>query len=156
MILLPAQDDPVVPPVLTVSVDIKPGSVTNPFNIRSEGLLPVAILGSPDVNISQVDLSSIRLAGLAPVRSAVSDLQGDGYADLVLHFRDQDVAGVLVGVTDGEVVGLELAGVLQDGTVLKGTDSITVMVKESKKDKEQHGKRDAREDRKPKDDHRRS
>jgi hypothetical protein len=132
MIMLPAQDDPVV---LTVSVDIKPGSVTNPFNIRSEGLLPVAILGSPKVNVSQVDLTSIKLAGITPVRSAVSDLQGDGYADLVLHFRNQDLAGVLVGVTDGEVVGLELTGVLLDGTVLKGTDSITVMAKQGKKDK---------------------
>lgn len=135
MIMLPAQDDPVVPPVLTVSVDIKPGSVTNPFNIRSEGLLPVAILGSPKVNVSQVDLTSIKLAGITPVRSAVSNLQGDGYANLVLHFRNQDLAGVLVGVTDGEVVGLELTGVLLDGTVLKGTDSITVMAKQGKQDK---------------------
>jgi hypothetical protein len=45
------------------------------------------------------------------------------------------LAGVLVGVTDGEVVGLELTGVLLDGTVLKGTDLITVMAKQGKKDK---------------------
>jgi hypothetical protein len=165
MIMLPAQDDPVVPPVLTVSVDIKPGSATNPFNVRAEGLLPVAILGTAEVNVGQIDRASLKLAGISPVRYSVSDLQNDGYPDLVLHFRDQDVAGVLAGVADGEVVGLELTGVLLNGTAIKGTDSITVQAKKDKKDKkekkdkkdeDQHGKKDAREDHKSKDDHRRS
>lgn len=132
MLLLPADDDPIIH---RVTMDIKPGSATNPFNIRSQGQLPVAVLGSAEVNVGQIDIASLKLAGLTPIRYEVTDVQGDGYADLVLHFRDQDVARVLAGVTDGEVVGLELTGVLRDSTLLKGTDSVTVMVKPGKKDK---------------------
>lgn len=132
MLLLPADDDPVVH---KVAVDIKPDSATNPFNIKAQGMLPVAVLGSAEVAAGQVDPASLKLAGVAPVRYEVVDLQGDGYADLVLHFRDQDVARVLAGVPDGEVVGLELTGVLRDGTLLKGTDTVTVQAKPGKKGK---------------------
>ena len=132
MLLLPADDDPVV---LTVAVDIKPGSATNPFNLKAKGVLPVAILGSQDLEVGQIDPASLQLAGISPIRCKVSDVQGDGTPDLVLHFRDQDVARVLGGATDGEIVGLELTGVLRDGTLLKGADSVKVQVKPGKKGK---------------------
>lgn len=132
MLMLPASDDPIVPTEQIVTLDIKPGSTENPFNTDAQGVLPVAIMGSAELDVSQIVPASIKLAGISPVRSVVTDLQLDGYADDLLHFRDQDIAGLLTGVTDGEVVALELSGMLQDGTPIKGTDSITVKVKKAK------------------------
>lgn len=129
MLLLPAEDDPDVPPVKTVAVDIKPGSAKNPFNVKSKGRLPVVIPGSVDLQVSKIVTSSVKLAGIAPVRCAIAYIQGDGYPDLVCHFRDQDIASVLAGKANGEVVPLELTGKLLDNTEIKGTDSVTVIRK---------------------------
>jgi hypothetical protein len=50
---------------LKVSVDIKPGSCPNPFNPRSEGSVPVAIVGTPDFGPeSMVDPATVKLAGV--------------------------------------------------------------------------------------------
>lgn len=133
MILLPAEDDPDVPQVKEVAVDIKPGSEKNPFNTGSKGVLPVAILGSAGTDVAQIDLASVKLAGLVPVKTAVTDIQADGYADVVMHFRDQDVAGLLAGSINGEVVGLELTGTMLDGTLITGTDTLTLIVEKGKK-----------------------
>lgn len=128
MVLVPAEDDP--SPFQTVMVDIIPESTVNTFNIQSKGMVPVAILGSPELNVSQIDPASIKLAGLGPVRQSISDLQGDGFPDTLLHFRGQDIAGLLTGgVTNGAVVELELSGTLLDGTAIRGSDSVTVVLK---------------------------
>lgn len=129
MLLLPAQDDPVVPTVKAVVVDIKPGSAKNPFNVKSKGVLPVAIPGSSEVDVSQIDAASVKLAGVTPLRCDLTDVNADGYADLVFQFRDQDIAGVLAGVADGEVVELQVTGALLDATAIEGTDTVTVIRK---------------------------
>jgi hypothetical protein len=146
MLMLPAEDDPVGPVVKTVTLDIKPGSVKNPFNMDAEGRLPVAIMGSAELDVSLIDPSSIKLATLAPVHYAITDIQSDGYADVVVLFRDKDVADLLPAVVDGEVVGLELTGALKDGTLITGSDSITVQVKKDRKH-ENHEKQDKDKDR---------
>lgn len=139
MLMLPAEDDP-GPVVRTVAIDIKPGSAKTPFNIKSQGRLPVVILGSADLDVRKIEPASLKLATVAPVHYSVSDIQDDGYADLVLQFLDRDVAALVPGAVDGEVVGLELTGALNDGTQIKGTDSITVQLKPAKKQAAKNGK----------------
>lgn len=129
LVLLPVEDDAVLP----VVVDIKPGSDQNPFNTRSQGVLPVVVLGSPELDVSQIVPASVKLAGVSPVRLAFDDLQADGFSDAILHFRSQDVAAVLAGVADGEVVELELTGTLLDGTAIGGSDTLTVILPKKKK-----------------------
>jgi len=59
---------------LTVAVDVKPGSCPNPLNLKSRGILPVAILGSEDFDIDTIDIASIRLEGVMAVRSNIEDV----------------------------------------------------------------------------------
>jgi hypothetical protein len=39
---------------------VKPGSSRNPINLGAKGVIPVAILGSPALDVTQIDASSIR------------------------------------------------------------------------------------------------
>jgi hypothetical protein len=57
----------IVHAAVQVSVDIKPGSCPNPFNSKSKGITPVAIVGSADFDVNDVntvDPTSITLAGV--------------------------------------------------------------------------------------------
>ena len=79
---------------LTVTIDIKPGSTTNPINLGSNGKIPVALLSTDTFNAaSQIDVSSLRFGHTGKEASLVScaapqDLNGDGLTDLLLLLRD--------------------------------------------------------------------
>jgi hypothetical protein len=61
--------------VVPVSFDIKPASCPNPFNPKSRGVLPVAIVGSTDFDVNDIDVSSILLEGaIVPLRSRIQDV----------------------------------------------------------------------------------
>jgi hypothetical protein len=124
-----------------VAIDIKPGSCPNPLNVASGGVLPVAILGSQDFDVTRIDVAPTRLAGAAPVRSSYEDVAApaadgsececategpDGYIDLTLKFKTQQIVNSLGEPGDGETPVLTLTGVLTDGTPIEGTDCIVV------------------------------
>jgi len=103
------------PPVITVYVDIKPGSWPNPVNLASRGVLPVAICGTEDFDVTTIDVTTIKLTleglddGVSPIRWSYEDvatpwtgepggghaLGGDGYLDLTLKFKTQEVRTTL-------------------------------------------------------------
>jgi len=56
---------------IDVYVDIKPTSCPNPVNAKGGGVLPVAILGTDRVDVTLIDPSSIRFAGVAPIAAAL-------------------------------------------------------------------------------------
>jgi len=137
---------PVVP--LEVAVDVKPGSCPNPLNLKSRGVLPVAILGSEAFDVAAIDIASIRLEGVTAVRSAIEDVAapvvdgnecdcseagGDGYADLVLKFKTQDIVEALALIADdlasGDGLSLALTGNMGDGTPIEGGDCIVIVGK---------------------------
>ncbi len=68
--------------IVECAVDIKPGSCPNPLNVNSKGVLPVAILGTDDLDVTTIDLNTIRLMGVAPVRSDYEDV-GTPYYPLI-------------------------------------------------------------------------
>ncbi|MEA3225189.1 MAG: LamG domain-containing protein [Planctomycetota bacterium] len=133
---------------IEVIVDITPGGCPNPLNVKGKGLLPVAVLGFVDFDVFAIDPASIRLAGVAPVRSSYEDVSApapdsqdecectaegpDGYLDLILKFKTQEIVDALSEVTDGESVLLILTGVLSDGdeTPIEGADCIRVVKKD--------------------------
>jgi hypothetical protein len=113
---------------LCVNIDIKPGSDPNCFNLNGHGVIPVAILGSSEFDVTQIEPYSLSFAELkARVRGKKGPLchyehvNDDGYLDMVCQFEDNVEYWV-----PGEGVA-DLTGELMDGTEFEGTDSICVV-----------------------------
>lgn len=140
--------------LIDVFVDVKPMSCPNPLNVRSKGVLPVAILGTEDFDVMTVDPASIglnlELAGgdaVCPLRWAyedvatpyLADFDGchevgpDGYLDLVLMFDTPEVVALnLSRHVHGEVVVLQITGNLKpesSGSPIIGQDAIVIINK---------------------------
>jgi hypothetical protein len=60
-------------PAIIVDIDIKPGSCPNAFNGKAKGFTPVAIVGSADFDVADVDPTTITLAGISPVKWSYDD-----------------------------------------------------------------------------------
>ena len=79
-----------------VEIDIKPDSYPNSINLGSNGVVPVAILGSADFDATTVDPSTVTLSG-ANVKlkgnsgnaGSLEDVNDDGYPDLVVQVFTQ-------------------------------------------------------------------
>jgi len=123
---------------IEVDLDIRPMSDPNPLNTRARGVLPVAILGTEDFDVTQIDPASILLEGVAPLRWSFEDvgtagdtLAGpDGYMDLVLHFDNQCIVAAVGPVSRGDVLTLQLTGNLKEefgGTAIVGEDVMIVV-----------------------------
>ena len=109
---------------LVVDVDIKPGSNTNPINLKSNGNIPVAILTTSTFDASSIDPLSVQFgpdgAFEVHAKGHIEDVNGDGLNDMVLHFKTKDT-GIEVGDTEACLTGSTLAG-----DDIEGCDSITV------------------------------
>jgi len=129
---------------LEVAVDIKPGSCPNPLNVVSRGVLPVAILGSEDFDVNTIDIASIRLTEVGPIRSSYEDVSAavsdgkececttagpDGHIDLTLKFETYKIVNAIGEVTDGDILPLTLTGALFNETLIEGADCIRVIGK---------------------------
>ena len=128
------------PPVIEVPVDVKPMSWPNPLNVNKKGVLPVAILGTEDFDVSQIDPASILLEGVSPLRWALEDVGApgdplagpDGIMDLSLKFEAQEIVAALGDVNDGDVLALHLTGNLKEefsGTPIEGEDVVRIIKK---------------------------
>ena len=126
---------PDIPEPTTFIVDIKPGSFPNSVNLKSKGVLPVAILGTDDFDVNDpntgVDITSLLFGdpnggtAVSPLRSALEDVSGDGFLDLSLKFSTAELmANGALGPDTTE--GL-LTGELLDGTPFEGMDSIRIV-----------------------------
>ena len=107
----------------TVALDIKPGSDPNGVNPRSKGVISVAVLGSVDFVAELVDVTTVKFGPLdaTPVHDGhVEDVNNDGFADSVFHFRTQDT-GISCGDTEATLIGDTFGGGVGPFT---GTDSV--------------------------------
>ncbi|MDP1569264.1 MAG: hypothetical protein Q8L86_04605 [Vicinamibacterales bacterium] len=119
-----------VPPSMAISIDVMPGSDINPLNLNGNGVVPVAVLGAPAFDVTTLLSSSIRLGPLgteaAPERAGqVEDVNGDGHADLVLHFRRASL-GIDPATPGGASVVLLLTGETADGRTVNGHDTVSL------------------------------
>jgi hypothetical protein len=136
----------------TVPLDIKPGSCPNPLNLGSRGVIPAAILGTGNFDIGQIDTASIRLEGVAPIRSSLEDVatpvwpftgkedcvldcdEGgpDGFTDLTLKFKTQQIVAALGDLEDGFCRVMTLTGNLKEefgGTEIVGEDVVIIKLR---------------------------
>lgn len=146
----------VVPKItIPINVDIKPGSWPNPINPRSKGVLPVAICGTEEFDVTSIDPATIQITiedllgetGVSPLRWSYEDvatpytgeegggheLTGDGFLDLILHFDTPEVVGTLglygyVGTTIPLII---IGNLIEDegSTPIRGQDYIWILNK---------------------------
>ncbi len=125
----------------TFTLDVHPGSCPNPVNVKSQGVTPVAILGTTGGDVTEIDPSTILLEGVAPIRWKLADvgtpvidgeececntLGGDGVMDLTLKFKTQDLISAL-GLVPGETSRtVTITGTLNDGTTFEASDCIVL------------------------------
>ncbi|HUU82528.1 MAG TPA: proprotein convertase P-domain-containing protein [Phycisphaerae bacterium] len=143
-------------PPVELALDIKPGSCPNPFNRGSHGVLPVALLGAMDFDAASIDLSSVRLSRadgvggmLAPhegppgPHSTFDDvgtpfygetcecheLRGDGWDDLSMKFKTDEVVDVLEldSLPSGALVELVVTGKLDTGCRFVASDCVRLV-----------------------------
>jgi len=128
-----------------LALDIKPGSCPNSFNCNSHGVLPVALLGTDTLDVTMVDLTTLRLSRWDGIGGNVAPHEGppgphtvledvgtpfdglvcdchelgpDGYLDVSMKFKsDAVVANLELGdLPGGALVPLVLTGNMLDGT----------------------------------------
>lgn len=129
---------------IRVAVDVHPTSCPNPIQCRSKGVIPAAIVGTDTFDVTRVDPSSVRLAGVPAERWSVDDVVtpytgdradcescstegADGHADLTLKFDNRAVVDALSLSDDGVCSIVELTGNLlpeYGGTPIVGDDII--------------------------------
>ena len=140
------------------AVDVKPQSCPNPLNTARNGVVPVAVAGSADLDVRRIDPTSVRLAGVAPIHHTYQDVAtpytpytgkqseldcttagADGWLDLTLKFRSRDLTLALEDarggiLDDGEVLAVTLNAELDDGAItLRGEDILRLIVRESRR-----------------------
>jgi hypothetical protein len=111
-----------------VAIDIKPGSDLNCININDQGVIPVAILGSATFDVTQINTSSLNFAGLSvrlrgngTPQCSISDINSDGFNDMVCQFVDNSSTWS-PGTTTATLTGL-----LTSGQPFEGSDTICLV-----------------------------
>ena len=110
-------------------VDLLPNSDKNLINLKSQGLIPIAILGSELIDVTLVDVTTLEFGpgGTKPAHDLedaavyarhLVDENNDGYTDLVSHYLVQE-SGIKAGDTEACLQG-KIAG-----TPFRVCDSIT-------------------------------
>ncbi len=124
--------------LMEVPVDIKPGSYPNSVNPYAGGVVPVAILGSVDFDVTQIDRYTLRFGSLEVnsrgngiLQCSLTDVSGDfstwptgapdGYDDLVCQFALDPTLWVPENGT------ASVTGNLLNGTSFIGSDSIRIV-----------------------------
>jgi hypothetical protein len=108
---------------MIVETDIMPDSI----NPRSRGIVPVALLGSDDLEVADVDVTTLRFgpAEAAPAHDLTNlftfndhfqDVNLDGFIDLMTHFPMHDT-GITCGDTEVTLTGSLMSGQPIEGTV---------------------------------------
>jgi probable HAF family extracellular repeat protein len=113
---------------IEVQVAISPGSGTATINLKSAGIIPVAILSTARFDATTIDPRTIcfgdaeddtqRDCSEEHGKGHWEDVDGDGDTDLVLHFETQQT-GIDLGDTQAC-----LSGTTRDGQTIQGCDTV--------------------------------
>jgi len=119
----------VIPEVI---IDIKPGNDHNNINLKSKGVVQVAVLTTDSFFADTINPSTVYFAGAAPERWKLADVDDDGDDDMMFHFRTQELELDL----DQDSTEATLTALLFTEEEVSGTDEIRIVPsKKSKKKK---------------------
>jgi len=114
--------------VKEVLIDIKPGSYPNSINLGGSGVVPVAILTTPDFDAATVDPftvalagSTVRLKGKSGNAGSLEDVDGDSDLDLVVQVY---IDALDLSPGDAEAI---LTAFTYAGLPITGSDSIRIV-----------------------------
>jgi uncharacterized repeat protein (TIGR02543 family) len=103
-------------------IDVKPGDTPNSINPKSKGKIPVAIITAFGYSADDIDPITVRFGKTGSETCAshwsLSDVDGDGQLDLLLHFPTQNT-GIHCGDTKVFLTGKTISGIS-----IKGEDDI--------------------------------
>ncbi|MEI6708831.1 MAG: hypothetical protein WCK96_17040 [Methylococcales bacterium] len=144
-----------IPVDIPVPLDIHPTSCPNPINTNSNGIVPVAILGTKDLDVTKIDPTTIKLINpsltnplpVSPIRWTLENVATpytgnlvdafscntsgpDGYVDLTLKFDTKKLIAALGNVSNRAVLKLQVTGKLKaefGGTPIKGEDIVLII-----------------------------
>jgi hypothetical protein len=136
------------PPIAYVDFDVHPTSWPNPINTKSKGVTPTAILGTEEFDVMNIDPATLYLdlpeGTVYPKSWAYEDVttpagnewecndteEGpDGYMDLTIKFKTQELVEALGEVNDGDVLVITIKGLLLNEQDLEGDDCILIIKK---------------------------
>jgi hypothetical protein len=112
-------------------IDIKPGSSTNSINLKSRGVVPVAVLTTNDFDAGTlVPDYSILFAGASPVHTSLRDVDEDGDMDMLFHFRTQtldlDENSIEATLTATLTSAVTRSSAVTAGAIIQGTDKVKI------------------------------
>ena len=133
---------------LVITMDIKPRTCPNLIKpkakAKAKAKLAVAILGTVDFDVSRIDVSTVLLEGVAPIKSKIKDVSSpaqngvqcgcpdrgpDGFNDLELKFIKRYILDAIRPFARGDVEVLTITGALLDGTPFEASDCIVIREK---------------------------
>ena len=110
---------------------IKPDDYTNTINLKSKGVVPVAVLTTDHFDVStltttpfdasNVDPETVEFAGAYPLRWTMEDVDRDGDMDLLLFFKTQEL-----DLTEASTEAT-LTAVTFSGEPFEGTDTVNIV-----------------------------
>ena len=111
-----------------VAIDIKPGSNPNTINLKSKGVVPVAVLTTDGFDAGNIKPETVLFAGAEPVRWRLCDVDDDGDDDLLFHFKTQELVELDQNSTEAT-----LTGETSDGNEITGSDDVRIVPQKKKK-----------------------
>ncbi|CAF30057.1 prenyltransferase/squalene oxidase repeat-containing protein [Methanococcus maripaludis] len=139
---------------IPVGFDVKPGSCPNPINIKSKGVQPMAIAGSEEFDVYDIDPATLKIGicvngeftefeGVAPLRWVYDDVtenyipeegepccirtKPDGITDLSMKYDTQELVEAGLGDYEkNDELCLCIKGTTYDGEQFVGRDCIII------------------------------
>jgi hypothetical protein len=124
--LTPKQDD-----TLVVDIDIKPGCWDKRINLKSSGVLPVAVKTTRDFSARSIDPKTVVFAGAAPIGYVRHDTDRDRDKDMLFFFKIKKLN------LDEDSTEATLRGKTKEGKPFKGTAKLSIE-KPKRKAKDSH------------------
>jgi hypothetical protein len=117
-------------------IDIKPGNDQNNINLKSKGVVQVAVLTTDEFDAATIDPATAEFAGATPRYWSLKDVDNDGRNDLMFHFNTEEInldedstEATLTARLAQSTVRMAALSMEQvsSGTIVSGTDKVQII-----------------------------